>query len=447
MIISDQSPIHFQDPLPDQVDVVIIGAGVIGISTAWFLIKRGVSVFVCEKGRVAGEQSSRNWGWVRQQGRDAAELPIAIDSVNTWAQLSKETGEDLGFTRQGVLYLAHTDEELAEHEKWLEVAKQHQLDTRMLNSREVDELITDNPGHWRGALYTASDGRAEPFKAVPGIARAVHRAGGAIRENCAVRTVDTEAGRVVGVVTEHGRIRAQSVVCAAGAWSSLFAGNLDIKLPQLTVRGTVVRTAAAPDVFSGNAVADDIAFRRRMDGGYTIAVSGMNEHFVGADTFRYFFPFLPSLFASTEYLRLRLGNGVGEGLMKRLLHTRKWAEDDISPFEQRRVLNPPPSPIAIRQMHDRLGRNLPSLIGIAFEEAWAGMIDVLPDVVPVMDQVDAYPGLFLATGFSGHGFGIGPGAGRVMAEMVQGRSAAHDLTRFRLSRFTDGSRIIPGPGL
>ncbi|MCH8142770.1 MAG: FAD-binding oxidoreductase, partial [Proteobacteria bacterium] len=188
MIISDQSPIHFQDPLPDQVDVVIIGAGVIGISTAWFLIKRGVSVFVCEKGRVAGEQSSRNWGWVRQQGRDAAELPIAIDSVNTWAQLSKETGEDLGFTRQGVLYLAHTDKELAEHEKWLEVAKQHQLDTRMLSSAEVDELITDNPGHWRGALYTASDGRAEPFKAVPGIARAVHRAGGAIRENCAVRT-------------------------------------------------------------------------------------------------------------------------------------------------------------------------------------------------------------------------------------------------------------------
>ncbi len=447
MIISDQSPIHFQDPLPDQVDVVIIGAGVIGISTAWFLIKSGVSVFVCEKGRVAGEQSSRNWGWVRQQGRDAAELPIAIDSVNTWAQLSKETGEDLGFTRQGVLYLAHTDKELAKHEKWLEVAKQHQLDTRMLNSTEVDELITDNPGHWRGALYTASDGRAEPFKAVPGIARAVQRAGGAIRENCAVRTVDTEAGRVVGVVTEHGRIRAQSVVCAAGAWSSLFAGNLDIKLPQLTVRGTVVRTAAAPDVFSGNAAAHDIAFRRRMDGGYTIAVSGMNEHFVGADSFRYFFPFLPSLFASTKYLRLRLGNGAGEGLMKRLLHTRKWTEDDISPFEQRRVLNPPPSPIAIRQMHDRLGRNLPSLIGIAFAEAWAGMIDVLPDVVPVMDKVDAYPGLFLATGFSGHGFGIGPGAGRVMADMVQGRSAAHDLTRFRLSRFTDGSKIVPGPGL
>ncbi len=447
MIFSDQSPIQFHDPLPDQVDVVIIGAGVIGISTAWFLNKSGVSVFVCEKGRVAGEQSSRNWGWVRQQGRDAAELPIAIDSINIWAQLARETGEDLGFTREGVLYLADTDKQLATYEQWLEVAKQHQLDTRILNSAEVDELITDNPGHWRGALYTASDGRAEPFKAVPAIARALQRAGGAIRENCAVRTIDTEAGRVIGVVTEQGRIRAQSVVCAAGAWSSLFAGNLGIKLPQLTVRATVVRTAPAPDVFSGNAAADDIAFRRRMDGGYTVAASGLNEHFIGADSFRYFFPFLPSLFASTDYLRLRAGENLGEGLLKRLLQTRKWSEDDISPFEQKRVLNPPPSQIAINQMHDRLGRRLPSLTGIAFTEAWAGMIDVLPDVVPVMDKVDAYPGLFLATGFSGHGFGIGPGAGRVMADMVQGHPAAHDLTRFRLSRFTDGSKIVPGPGL
>ncbi|MCZ6855626.1 MAG: FAD-dependent oxidoreductase, partial [Gammaproteobacteria bacterium] len=264
MIFSEKTPIQFQDPLPAQVDVVIIGAGIIGISTAWFLVKTGVSVLVCEKGRVAGEQSSRNWGWVRQQSRDAAELPIVIDSVNTWAQLSRETGEDLGFTREGVLYLADNDEELAKYEQWLEVARQHQLDTRILNSAEVDKLITDNPGHWHGGMFTATDGRAEPFKAVPGIARAVQRAGGAIRENCAVRTLDIEAGRVIGVATELGRIRAQSVVCAAGAWSSLFAGNLDIKLPQLTVRGTVARTAPAPDFFAGNADSNGISFRRRM---------------------------------------------------------------------------------------------------------------------------------------------------------------------------------------
>src|SRR5258705_13715415 len=108
-MISDESPVQFHDALPDSVDVVIIGAGVIGISTAWFLAKRGVSVLVCEKGRVAGEQSSRNWGWIRQQGRDAAELPIMIDSINTWAGLAAETGEDFGFARHGVMYLADSE--------------------------------------------------------------------------------------------------------------------------------------------------------------------------------------------------------------------------------------------------------------------------------------------------------------------------------------------------
>ena len=81
-MLSDDSPITFNDPIPNAVDVVIIGGGVIGISTAWFLAKEGLSVLVCEKGRVAGEQSSRNWGWVRQMGRDEAELPIVTQSLN-----------------------------------------------------------------------------------------------------------------------------------------------------------------------------------------------------------------------------------------------------------------------------------------------------------------------------------------------------------------------------
>ncbi len=442
-IFSDQSPVTFSDTLPESVDVVVIGAGVIGIATAWYLCNRGVSVLVCDKGRVAGEQSSRNWGWIRQQGRDAAELPIVIDSINSWSNIGDEIGADVGFTRQGVLYLAENEAELERHAEWLDIAKQHQLDTHLLTGAEVDRLITDKPGQWVGGLYTPSDGRAEPFVAVPAIARAAQRLGAKIREDCAVRTIDVQAGRAVGVVTEHGRVRAQAIVCSAGAWSSLFLGNLGIDLPQLTVRATVARTAKAPDVFSGSAAANDVAFRRRADGGYTVAASGENEHFVGADSFRYFRKFLPSLFANTGYLRLRFL----DGLWSRMTPRRKWDGADITPFEITRVLNPAPSEKAIAKMRAGLERRLPALAGIEFEEAWAGMIDVTPDVVPVMDAIDGYPGLFLATGFSGHGFGIGLGAGRVMADLVEGRPAGHDLTRFRFSRFADGSPIVPGPGL
>ena len=111
------------------------------------------------------------------------------------------------------------------------------------------------------------------------------------------------------------------------------------------------------------------------------------------------------------------------------------------------MLNPAPCPWALEQMRKRLVRRLPAMENIAFVEQWAGMIDVTLDVVPVMDAVAQRQGLFIATGFSGHGFGIGPGAGRVMADMIQGRAPSYDLTRFRLSRFSDGSRLELGPAL
>ena len=443
MIFSDSTPIEWQDSLPDSVDVVIIGAGVIGISTAWFLAKHGVSVLVCDKGRVAGEQSSRNWGWVRQQSRDAAELPIMIDSINTWESLSKELGEDIGFAREGVLNVAATDADLASREQWLDTASQHQLDTRMLSSAEVDDLLKDKPGQWKGALFTASDGRAEPFKAVPALARGLRKQGGLIREACAVRSIDMQGGAVAGVVTEHGYVKTQSVVCAGGAWSSVFMANLGINLPQLTVRATVMRTAPAPDIYRGCASVGEVAIRRRQDGGYTVASGITNEHFIGADSFRHFFKFLPALTASLSFVRLRFH----DDLIKRLLPVRKWRDDEITPFEKTRILNPAPSQKAIALMKKGLKKRLPQLSALPIEEAWAGMIDVTPDVVPVMDEISDYPGLFLATGFSGHGFGIGPGAGKVMANMVMGNSAMHNLDRFRMSRFYDGSKMSPGPGL
>ena len=106
-MISESTPVAFSDPLPEATDVVVIGAGVIGTATAWFLAQRGAKVVLCEKGRIAGEQSSRNWGWVRQQGRDRDELPIMMESNRIWRGLAGETGEkDLAFTAAGCVYLA-----------------------------------------------------------------------------------------------------------------------------------------------------------------------------------------------------------------------------------------------------------------------------------------------------------------------------------------------------
>jgi glycine/D-amino acid oxidase-like deaminating enzyme len=110
-----------------------------------------------------------------------------------------------------------------------------------------------------------------------------------------------------------------------------------------------------------------------------------------------------------------------------------------------RVLNPAPSAKVVRNIEARLGERYPALKGIRLAEAWAGMIDVTPDAVPVLGEDHRIKGLNFATGLSGHGFGIGPAIGRIMSDLLTGRPPGHDLTRFRPERFSDGSKIVPGP--
>jgi len=99
--------------LPSEADVVVIGGGVVGVFTAYYLARSGVKVALVEKGRIAAEQSSRNWGWCRQQNRDARELPMATKSLELWDKIAEETGEDPGFRRCGLLYLSQDEAEIA----------------------------------------------------------------------------------------------------------------------------------------------------------------------------------------------------------------------------------------------------------------------------------------------------------------------------------------------
>ena len=310
---------------------------------------------------------------------------------------------------------------------------------------EVAGLIPGHGAPWVGAMFTPSDARAEPWQAVPLLAEGAVARGAVIVEDCAVRLLDVAAGRVAGVVTEQGRIACDQVVVAGGAWSSLFLRAHGVAIPQLAVLATVARTVALPQVFAGNAVDDRLAFRRRADGGYTIAPGAAHDFFIGPDAFRNFAAYLPLLkqdFRSTRFRPMaprHYPDAWGT--------PRRWAGDEVSPFERIRVLNPAPNPRVLAQIRADFGRVLPGLGAPAIADAWAGMIDTMPDVVPVIDRAPQLPGLVIATGMCGHGFGIGPGMGRVVAALVAGDAPGHDLTRFRLSRFTDGSKLVVGTGL
>ncbi len=441
--ISEATPATHTGPLPAACDVVIIGGGVMGVMTAWFLAERGLRVVLCEKGRIAGEQSSRNWGWIRQQGRDPAELPIMVESLAIWKSLASEMGEGLGFQQQGVMYLAESDADLAGFEGWLPHARANGVDTRMLARCEVEASL-GTQAHWKGGLFTASDARAEPWVAVPLLVQGAVARGAVVLENCAVRALDIAAGRITGVVTEQGRIACDQVVVAAGAWSRLFLGAHGVPIPQLSVLASVAATDPMPQVFGGAAADNHFAFRRRVDGGYTLAAGAVHDFFLGRDAFSSFAKYLPVLkkdIRSTHF-RAKAPAGYPDAWGT----PRTWDADRTSPFERIRVLNPAPNMGTLAGVQQAFARAFPALGLPKLRTTWAGMIDTMPDVVPVIDRA-GLEGLVIATGLSGHGFGIGPALGRVVADLVAGRDVGHDLSRFRLSRFTDGSKIAPGPAL
>jgi glycine/D-amino acid oxidase-like deaminating enzyme len=425
--------------VPERADVVIIGGGIVGVSCAWFLARKGLDVVLCEKGCVAGEQSGRNWGWVRIQGRDTREMPMMLESLKIWQRLKDELGEDVGFTRGGCVFAATSDKQMRQLGQWLTVADEFGIDTRLLDVHEVERIVPNTAANWRGALYTASDGRAEPQLATPAMARAVARCGGQVLQNCAVRGLETMGGAVSAVVTEHGTIKTSTVLCAAGAWTSMFCRSLGVNVPQLRVKGTVVRIAPTRSILEGNVFDDRLGIRRRQDGGYTVAHGSILEHPITPSSFRYFFKFLPALLQEHSTLRLTIGREFRDEFFQ----TKQWPLDTVSPFEETRVLNPQPTASIVRGIRKNIDRNYPRLRGVPIIESWAGVVESSPDVVPIIDQIESLPGFHVATGFSGHGFGLGPGAGKAIAGLLTGDDSGIDTAAFKLSRFFDGSPIRP----
>jgi glycine/D-amino acid oxidase-like deaminating enzyme len=315
----------------------------------------------------------------------------------------------------------------------------------MLSRGEVMARLAGAEADWPGALYTASDARAEPWMALPTLVTGAIRRGVTVIEGCAVRALDRAGGLVTGVITEQGRIACEQVVLAGGAWSSLFARAEGVSFPQLSVLATVAATEPMAEIYPGAAADTHFAWRRRADGGYSIAPGAEHDFFVGPDALRHATTYLPVLkkdWRSTHF-RPVAPAGYPDGWTT----PRRWAPDERSPFEAVRILNPRPNLRTMGRVQDSFARAFPGLGRPRLKAVWAGMIDTMPDVVPVIDRVASVPGLTVATGMSGHGFGIGPGMGRVIADLVTGNPTGHDLHRFRLSRFSDGTRIAPGPSL
>ena len=411
-------------------DVVVIGGGIAGCATAYHLSRRGVRVVLCDRREIGAEQSGRNWGFVQQQGRSWTEVPLMVESNKMWRTLERDLGADLDWVQGGHLIPAADATRLAALRQWLEVVPRVGLDTRLLSGEEVADLIPSMAGRFVGGLYTASDGHVDPVKTTAAFCRASIAHGASVLTDCPVESITASAGTITGVTTSRGKIRTTRVVCAAGGWSAGLLRPLGLDLPRRLVRATVARTTPGPAVTPVAVWGPTLAFRQRSDGRFDLGAQGM-DYDITLEWFRHPRGWL------RKYLRERKDAGVhiGAPLFRDLMALAPWSRARRRPFAYDPKAEPRPNPSRASRSLGELHRLFPMLNGLTLERSWAGYMDATPDSLPVLGDAPRPRGLVLATGFSGHGFSLGPIVGRLMAELIVDRRASLDLHAFRFSRF------------
>lgn len=344
--------------------------------------------------------------------------------------MAGRVGADVGFRQSGIMYVARTEPEMAAYRHWLEAVRELSLDARLLTPADIDALAPGGVGKWLGGIYTPSDGRAEPTLASSAIARASIDKGAIIVENCAARSLSVAAGRVSGVITERGEIQCDQVLLAGGLWSRRFLGNIGISLPVLPIATSVIQTEPMEGPTAIAVGASNFSFRQGIDGSYTIIQRGAFVAPLVLDSLLIGHRYLATLRGQWKNVRF----SVGRDFLSDLALQRSWHSSDVSPFEKVRTLDPPSIDALNAEAMRYLTKAWPVFENAVIKQSWGGMIDMTPDSLPVISPVVAIPGLTLATGFSGHGFGISPAAGQLAADLLMSEAPIVDPTPYRYER-------------
>lgn len=416
---------------PVRSDVVIVGAGIVGCATAYYLARCGLTVRVLDRGISAGEQSSRAWGFIRQQGRHDHEVALAAEAARLWPTLSAELEADLEYVRDGILVLAESPDDEIRLVKALEVANAHGLQSKLLRGSDVSNLVPELAGSWRCGLFTPDDGHAEPVKVTRAFAAAARRHGAIIHEGKTVVSIDTKGGRVCGVTTTDGQYVADSVLCAAGIGTADLMRTVGPSLPIQPVRAPVSQTNPGKLRTSIPVWGPHSAYRPKQDGSFYVGNGYRSidaQYDVTFDSFRDFWSFLPTFFENWRVIRPSIGKPFFEDLGRRFRHHglfQSWSEPAINGR-------------LVDYNWAQFARLLPRLADTGLARSWAGRIDATPDLIPFVGPIQGIGGCFVAAGFNGHGFALGPVVGRELANLiVKGRSDV-DLHRLRPSRFAEG---------
>ena len=371
--------------MSNSADVIIVGAGIIGNATAYYLAQKGVKVLVLEGSDYIGNGgSTRNGGGVRQSGRDPRELPLVMWGIkNLWPKLSEELGVDTEYTQKGNLRLGKTEKHLEILQGLTDRAVACGLDVRMINQDEVRAINPYLSDEVIGASWCPTDGHANPLTTSLGYYKKARELGVRFITGEKVLEIKKIKGKASKVVTPNNVYEGDKILLAAGYESRAIAATVGIDIPMQKVKIECLVTEAEPEMFPqmlGTAEAD----------------------FYGHQTKHGSFVF-----------------GGSTGL-------EAFNKDDGTPIS---------SSIGVSCTCRGIMKYFPALSDAKIVRGWAGWSDKCADGVPVLGEVSEVPGLYLACAFTGHGFGIAPAAAYNLAELLNGEKTTLDLSAFKYDRF------------
>jgi len=367
-------------------DVVIIGAGMAGLSLAYFLAKEGCDVCVIEKNSSAQESTGRCGGIIRQSHRLPPDLPVAMRAVRLWKQLLQDSDLDFEYRQHGTVRMAWTEEHVAQLKTMVELERAGGLDCTFLSRAETQALLPNVAGPFLGSVYTPSDGSAQPQLAMLSLARLAKRVGVTLHEHCEVTGIDVAGGRVIGVATARSPLASEVVVIAAGAWSQIISRAIGVRIPFEVRRSHLMATERLPRFI---------------------------ESVISADPYGYF--------RQTLSGNVLIGYGARpvEGLERRVARE------------------------AVMIAANRASIILPHLRHASLIRAFTGFTVWTPDSLPIVGRIPHIEGLYVSTAFCGVGFATGPAVGELMAELIVKGKTSISIDAYRPERFEQSPAPTP----
>jgi sarcosine oxidase subunit beta len=361
----------------------VIGGGVVGLSAAYQLARSGVpDVVLLDKDALGCGSTARAAGGVRAQFSDPVNIALGARSLETFRDFPARFGQEIDFCQVGYLFLLGTAEAVAAFEANVALQNELGVPSRMIDvdeARRLSPLISTEG--LLAAAYSPTDGHCTPESVVLGFATAARNAGATLVPHCAATGIDVRDGRIETVRTEAGEIRTDSVVCAAGAWSAEVGSWVGVDLPVTPLRRQILVTEPMP---------------------------GLDPHT----------PFTID-FDSSFYF-----HGEGKGLLLGM------SDPDETPgFALTR------SDDWLPRLAAAIERRAPAIADVGIASGWAGLYEMTPDHNALIGRADGVQNFLYATGFSGHGFLMGPAVGEVVRDLYLGEEPFVDVSGLSAARF------------